>query len=721
MVKKTEGRRAKSMNKKDKLLLDSLRTELEKSSDSAQIPLRLQKESIVSLLNDKGYEKQDFSDKTGTKNENIIILRRLAATAAMLAIIVVGALAARSNDVKMTKVDTFYENSASVNQIKNAKSDRDVENAIKEIISRNANSQAVGNNPSVQQPSAQPTQSAQQPPSAIPPQGQTQSPVGSYENLVAVKEENTDNSGIYGASYTFTNSGVVSLSEDYHADIVKKDGDFLYIVAFATNQETGGMIEQIKIVKAVPAKEMKVVSTVALSEYSSAETVDKCIEIHVKNGRLIALISRTDSSTKKVSTVAVYYDISNPEAPAKIREHVQEGSYVFSSLQENNLCLVTDKSVTSLSDSEQAIPSYSVDGKPFVLDAKKEIFMVNDPDASYIFITVTDISDFSRPVGRLAILGSGKKLYCFPHAITFAREFMCVEANKDGIRENKTEICRFNLDGTSVTFAGSYMIDGALVGGLSLDEESGTLRAITAGAESSNIYVFGKNMEPVSANGISHSGESAVGSKFIGSNGYIVVEGENGEQTLVIDLSNPEKPSAAGKIATEGFSDSLHIISDNLVLGTKSEEVFVEKEVVNEKGEVTVTEEKAELVTFTLFDVSDPHNPKVAAAHTVDINHAVLSSNDSRGVIVIPEKNMFGIPVKMYDEKTRSEASAYMMFDVSGKTFVNAGCFNHSETVIGSAATRSLYENGVLYTVSGEKIVAFSINDCSILAESEIK
>ena len=88
---------------------------------------------------------------------------------------------------------------------------------------------------------------------------------------------------------------------------------------------------------------------------------------------------------------------------------------------------------------------------------------------------------------------------------------------------------------------------------------------------------------------------------------------------------------------------------------------------------------------------------------------------------MIPEKNMFGIPVKIYDKENQKETSAYMMFDVSDKTFVNAGYFNHNETAVGSAATRSLYENGVLYTVSGEKIVAFSIDDRSIIAENEIK
>ncbi len=706
------------MNKKDKQLLDSMRAELEKSTVSAKVPLRLQKESIVSMIENTEHEKQDFSDKTGTKNDNIVILRRLAATAAMLAIIVVGALAMRSDNVKMTKVDTFYKNSASINQIKNAKSDSEVKNVIKEILNRNSSQTADSGNSAEQPSSAHSTQSspAQTAPAVTAPQGS----VSGYENLVAVKEDTGENAGIYGASYSFANSSVVS-SENYQADIVKKDGNFLYIVAFATNQETGGMIEQIKIVKAVPAKEMKAVSAITLSEYSSAETVDNCIEIHVKDGKLIALISRTDSASEKTFTVAAYYDISKPEAPVKIREHIQEGVYVFSSLQENNLCLVTDKSVTSLSDTEQVIPSYTVDGKTYTLDAQKEIFMVNDPDASYIFITVTDISDFSRPVGRLAVLGSGKKIYCFPHAITFAREFMCVEANKDGIRENKTEICRFNLDGTSVIFAGSYMVDGALVGGLSLDEESVTLRAITAGTESSNIYVFGKDMEPVSANSISHAGRNAVGSKFIGNNGYIVVNGEKGEQTMIIDLSNPEKPEAAGKIATDGFSDSLYIISDALILGSKSEDVFVEKEIVDENGEVSLTEEKATLVSLTLFDVSDPNNPKTTATYTIDLNHTVLSSGGGRGVIVIPENNMFGIPVKIYNEETQRETSAYMMFDVSDKTFVNAGYFNHHETAVGSAATRSLYENGVLYTVSGEKVVAFSIDDRSILAESEIK
>lgn len=695
------------MKKTDEQILNSLRQEFEKNAENAQVPLRLQKESIVNMLKNEQTKDEniqtDFSDKTGAKNKSIVILRRLTATAAMLAVVVAGALAMRTEEVKMTKVDTFYENNEGVNQIKNAKNDREVEAAIKEIINRStAQTEAHPDVNQTEQTPVQPTQSSVSPsvPSVTAPQSSASGALDRYENLVAVRDNVSGNAGIYGTSHTFNNSTGVSSSLDYEADIVKKEGNFLYIVAFATNQETGGIIEQIKIVKAEPAAEMQVVSTIALSEYSSAQTVDECLEIHVKNGKLIALISRTDSAANSVSTVAAFYDISNPEKPVKIREHVQDGAYVSSSLQENNICLVTDKSVTAAAETDDVIPSFSVDGKEYTLDAQQEIFMVKDPDDSYIFITVTDISDFSRPVGRLAILGSGKKLYCSSSAVIFAREFVCVEANKSGVYESKTEICRFNIDGTLIVCAGSDMIDGSLAGGLSVDEESGNLRAVTAGAESTAIYVFGKNMERISGSSIAHEGEALIGSKFIGSNGYIIVSGENGERTMIIDLKNPEKPKAAGKIATEGFSDSLHMISDSLILSVKVE--------------------SSEAVSLSLFDVSDPNNPKSSASYTLDKNHTMISPKDGRGVIVIADKNMFGIPVIVFDEETKTESSAYMVFDVSDGTFNNISYFSHSETVVGSAAARGEVINDVLYTVSGDKIVAFSIADGSVIASSEI-
>ena len=69
---------------------------------------------------------------------------------------------------------------------------------------------------------------------------------------------------------------------------------------------------------------MQVVSTIVLSDGASASTVDECIEIYLKNNKLIALLNRYSYSLggtagyDKISTVAVYYDISDPSSPKNL-------------------------------------------------------------------------------------------------------------------------------------------------------------------------------------------------------------------------------------------------------------------------------------------------------------------------------------------------------------------------------------------------------------------
>ena len=162
------------------------------------------------------------------------------------------------------------------------------------------------------------------------------------------------------------------------------------------------------------------------------------------------------------------------------------------------------------------------------------------------------------------------------------------------------------------------------------------------------------------------------------------------------------------------------MISDSLILGTDSEEVFIEKEIIDENGNVKTVEEESRLISFSLFDVSNPDNPSLLSTYTLDLNHTLLSAKNGKGIIVIPDKEMFGIPVKIFDSESQTETSAYMIFDVSDVNFDNIGYFSHSEAVTGSSASRSAYDNGVLYTVSGEKIVAFSIDDGSVIATKSI-
>ncbi len=671
------------MNKDDKQILDLLRGEFEKSAEKANVPLPLQKESIVNMLKNEKRKEKDFSDKTGTKNNSIVILRRLTAVAAMLTIVVIGALAMRMNGVRVIRTDSFYKSYESGQPIKNAKSYQDVEEAVREILGEKASPAVTATKPSSE------TQLGTSPNLATT--AKTGSLLEGYESFVASSAIDGSSESVYSEGYSFNNTYGVSGFGDFEADIVKNDGEFLYIVTTGTNRETGSTVEQIKIVKAVPAEEMRVVSTVTLSEYGSSDSADECIEIYLKGSRLVALINRGGKST-----AAIYYDISKPENPVKIREHVQDGSYISSSLHENRLCLVTDKPIYSASGELNLVPSFSADGETVSLNAKDIFIAVNDPEASYIFITVTDISNFDSPVGRLAILGSGKQLYCSVRSVSAAREFVSVDADDSGEHKSLTEIYRFNLDGTSIAFAGSYIVEGSLIGGLSIDESNGYMRAATSGTDSGNIYVLDNNMKFVSGLKKILQGENVSDIRFMGSSVYFVAEGE----TMIIDLSDPAKPKVAATIQSTDFSGSLHAISDKSLLG-----------IGFENGNVT----------FSLMDISDSDNPKTVSEYALGNDYNMISSGDLRSVINISGKSMFGIPVIKHDSENQTDISAYMLFEVSNGEIKPRGTFNHDESYIGDAAVRSACIGDVLYTVSGEKVAAFSIESGKILAVSEIR
>ncbi len=682
--------------KTDKEILDMLGSEFEKSSESIEVPLRLQKESIVAMLKNNEGEEKDFSAKTGTNNK-IVVLRRLTAVAAVLVVVVVAALFMRTGGVRVIKTDTFYKGYESVEPVKSARSYEDVEKAVLEILDSKDSGKAS------QAGSADgSTQSSTQ--------GVIDRLIEGYSNYVA--DGKTGENAEYTAETVKTGNsqGVVTYG-DFTADIVKTDGKYLYIVTTGVDPKTGGSVEQIKIVKAAPAEEMQVVSTLVLADGAKAGVVDECIEIYLKNNRLIALMNSytysMDGSAayNSASTVAVHYDISDPSAPVRLREHRQEGSYVSSGLYENRLCLVTQVNISAAaaklaSESEGIIPSFTVDGASTKLSADEVFIAVNDPEASFLFITVTDISDMQKPVGRLAILGSGKDVYCSEHTVAVARGFVSVEADSNGGHSSLTEIYRFEINGSKIAFSGSYIAKGSLAGGISADESSGNLRVVTSDAGANNFYVLNEKMEFVSGLTGILPNEKIKSVKYIGGKAYFVAGGDN-EKTVIVDISDPSKPKAAGNISTEGFSQELYAVSDTALLGVGS----------GEGGSVSIT----------LFDVSNPNSPKAASAYILEGDFSLPSAGDGRCVLLDGEKMLFGIPVVNHNPATATEISAYILFNVADGEIKPVGTYNHDTAFTGDAAVRGICIGGTLYTVSGERVVAFDIEKCTLISSQIIR
>lgn len=683
----------KLMKNTDKHTLDMLREEFAKSSETAKVPLRLQKESIVTMLkNSDGKEEKDFSAKTGNKNNVVLFKRMGVAAAAIIAIVAFATANLRMDGVKVIKTDSFYESYKGLEPVRSVNSYEDVEKAVYEILGNKANET---NTPQTENPANGKEPTTQDTKDGV---------IEGYSQYVAQPE-----SGMQNAQLASENAQGVVPYGDFKADTVKTNGEYLYIVTTGADEENGGTIEQIKIVKAVPAAEMQVVSTVVLSDGKNTDTVDECIEIYLKNNTLIAIMSRYGYSASgahdKISTVAVYYDITNPALPVKTREHVQDGSYVTSGLYESQLSLVTQKTISAVKEQaeiseNEVIPSFSINSAETRLEAKDIFIAVNDPEASYLFITVTDISAPQAEVGKLAILGCGKEIYCSANAFAVARGFVSVDADKNGEHTSLTEIYRFNISGSSIDFSESYVVKGTLAGGISIDENSGYLRAATADDKANNFYILNEKMEFVSGLAGIFPNEKIKSVKFIGSNAYFVA-GEDSEKTMIVDISDPTKPKVAGNISTEGFSHELYAVSDTALLGIKAAQ----------GGETKIT----------LFDVSNPESPETEAEHTLGKENIVLSGADKRCVMIDSEKKLFGIPVLKQDTETGAEVSAYVLFNVADGKITPVGTYNHENSYTGDAAVRGTCIDKTLYTVSGERVVAFSIDECKAVSSLGIR
>ena len=381
------------MNRKEQQILDMLNEKFAESAEDIRVPERLRKENIVKMLEESN---KDFSVKTGEvidfeskkkskKQSQTAAIRRSMSISAMLIIVIGASLLIRmSNETTITKSEPKLNSYNAENMFKTAESYEEIRKDFESVINN---------------------QESSSPQTSTPPEG------NGSQNATVPSENNGETQetplGELGEYVIDDNASIAELSGDapavedtltsLEADIVKVDGEYLYIVTSGLNEETNSYVDMIKVIRANPPESMQTVSVIPLTETSVSDANNKfeCIEIFLKDKTLIAIVSRrthdiTESEAyTKYQTAAVYYDISNPESIVKTKEVVQDGTYVAAGIYGNNLCLVTDNEIVSLS--QNVIPSYFFNGTEAVTpDASGNIHMAsNSPEASYVFITLT--------------------------------------------------------------------------------------------------------------------------------------------------------------------------------------------------------------------------------------------------------------------------------------------------------------------------------------------
>jgi inhibitor of cysteine peptidase len=487
-----------------------------------------------------------------------------------------------------------------------------------------------------------------------------------------------------GSDYSETNIQVEGVDE---ADIVKTDGEYIYIVSGST----------ITIVKAYPPEEAKVLSKISLDGsiagifingdklavfeteygiyplYKSGVVIDSGSDSEEVNEPTVDDESSSVPETKNGSTPddeprvpepteptepvvepeiiweppttsIKVYDISNKENPVLTRNFSIDGNY-FSARMIGDYVYVVATQYTFFIETDVFLPRVHSDNETEVIPAD-DIYYYNFSDTSYSFTTIVALNiqnDAQEPTHETILLGGTSAIYVSQNNIYLT--FPDYTWQED--ETMKTTIQRIKIEKESITFAAQGEVPGYVLNQFSMDEYNGYFRIATTTTNfdwrtfaeevtsKNNVYVLDMNLNIVGKLEDLAPGEQIYSARFMGDRCYLVTF-RNIDPLFVIDLTDPNAPKVLGQLKVTGYSGYLHPYDENHIIGIGKETEYEAKEDFSWYQGVKIS----------LFDVSDVSNPVELAKYEIGdrgTDSPILW--DHKALLFDKEKNLLVIPV----------------------------------------------------------------------------
>lgn len=188
-----------------------------------------------------------------------------------------------------------------------------------------------------------------------------------------------------------------------------------------------------------------------------------------------------------------------------------------------------------------------------------------------------------------------------------------------------TDLHKFSLAG-GINYRGSGRVDGHLgwqqdLKPFRMSEHEGVLRLLTyigdnnpstnptparlytlqENTATQSLEVLAKLPNNTRPQSLGKAGEQIYATRFLGDKGYLVTF-RTTDPLYVLDLSNPADPFVASELKIDGYSDYLHPVGDNYLLGIGKDAVPVEG---GDDGRGAWYQG----VKLSMIDVTDPSNP----------------------------------------------------------------------------------------------------------------
>lgn len=330
--------------------------------------------------------------------------------------------------------------------------------------------------------------------------------------------------------------------------------------------------------------------------------------LYIKDNRAVALTTRDywgefgnfwTQVTRWSSKFGVsVYDVADPANPQPVFAASIDGAFVTSRrigdqvyvvsrhspdilLEPNGAALVDTRTLAEL------MPTVTINGTQRPLVDARNCYVTNDSTAP-AYPVLTTITVF--PVGNPANFSS----VCYNEpaiGVYMSETSLYVSEYRHSVNNTgeRTRIHRFALTASAPVYAGSVEVPGALWGGGQADfrqsEHQGVLRVITtqhtndaADGVDHMLYVIRQRSDALALEIVSQlpnaqrpqeigkPNEALYGVRFLGDRAF-AVSFRRVDPLYTLDLANPADPRIAGELELPGFSDFLHPVTNDLLLG----------------------------------------------------------------------------------------------------------------------------------------------------------
>nr|WP_249222331.1 beta-propeller domain-containing protein [Planococcus sp. MSAK28401] len=201
--------------------------------------------------------------------------------------------------------------------------------------------------------------------------------------------------------------------------------------------------------------------------------------------------------------------------------------------------------------------------------------------------------------------------------------------------------------------------------------------------------------------------------RFIGSKAYMVTFRET-DPLFAIDVSDPADPEVLGELKIPGFSNYLHPLDDNHLIGFGYDTKI---EAVKGGGEPRIVTGGMKI---SLFDVSDMGNPKETDTEIIGGpgTYSALQY-DHKALFRHEQQSLFGFPVSIYEgdgeEYIEFEAEGALIYSITPEGIELSGDLTQASDQPyedwNTSVQRLAYAKDALFTVANTEIRSYRLSD----------